>query len=81
MRKKSLAEAKPDLLAQWSPDNELLPSDVSYGSNKKVLWICDKGHSWSATVKNRTIASFTNHKMHVQEILQYAILGKNQYKP
>ena len=56
MRKKSLAEARPDLLAQWSPDNELSPSDVSYGSNKKVLWICDKGHSWSATVKNRAIA-------------------------
>ena len=56
MRKKSLAEARPDLLTQWSPDNELSPSDVSYGSNKKVLWICDKGHSWSATVKNRAIA-------------------------
>ena len=56
MRKKSLAEARPDLLAQWSPDNELSPSDISYGSNKKVLWICDKGHSWSATVKNRAIA-------------------------
>ena len=56
MRKKSLAEARPDLLAQWSPDNDLSPSDVSYGSNKKVMWICDKGHSWSATVKNRVLA-------------------------
>ena len=56
MRRKSLAEERPDLLAQWSPDNDLSPSDVSYGSNKKVMWICDKGHSWSATVKNRVLA-------------------------
>lgn len=56
MKKKSLAEARPDLLVQWSPDNELLPADVSYGSNKRVLWICNKGHTWSATVKNRVVS-------------------------
>lgn len=55
MRRKSLAEERPDLLSQWSPDNELSPSDVSCGSHKKVLWICDKGHTWAATVKNRAL--------------------------
>ena len=55
MKRKSLAEVRPDLLTQWSPDNELSPSDVTYGSNTKVLWICNKGHVWSATVKNRVV--------------------------
>lgn len=55
MRRKSLAEERPDLLAQWSPDNEFSPSDVSCGSHKKVLWICAKGHTWAATVKNRAL--------------------------
>ena len=55
MRRKALAEERPDLLSQWSPENELSPSDVSCGSHKKVLWICEKGHTWAATVKNRTL--------------------------
>ena len=55
MSRKSLAEERPDLLDQWSPDNDLSPSEVSCGSNKKVLWICDKGHTWAATVKNRAL--------------------------
>ncbi len=55
MKRKSLAEERPDLLSQWSPENELSPSDVSCGSHKKVLWICEKGHTWAATVKNRAL--------------------------
>lgn len=55
MRRKSLVEERPELLTQWSPENELSPSDVSCGSHKKVLWICEKGHTWSATVKNRAL--------------------------
>ena len=55
MRRKSLAEERPDLLAQWSPDNELSPTDVTCGSHKKVLWVCEKGHTWAATVKNRAL--------------------------
>lgn len=56
MRRKSLLEERPDLALQWSPENELSPSDVSCGSHKKVLWICEKGHTWEATVKNRVLA-------------------------
>ena len=55
MRRKSLAEERPDLLNQWSPDNEFSPSCVSCGSHKKVLWVCKKGHTWVATVKNRAL--------------------------
>ena len=56
MRKKSLAEVKPELVAQWARINELSPTDVSYGSSKKVWWICDNGHTWEATIKNRVLA-------------------------
>ncbi len=57
MKRGSLADERPDMVSQWSPDNELSPSDVSCGSHRKVLWICNKGHTWEATVKNRTLKS------------------------
>lgn len=56
MRKKSLAEVKPELVPQWSTINKLTPDNVSYGSSKKFWWICEKGHSWEASVKNRVLA-------------------------
>ncbi len=55
MRRGSLAEERPELVRQWHTSNTLLPSDVSCGSHKKVLWICEKGHTWEATVKNRAL--------------------------
>lgn len=55
MKRKSLAEERPDLVVQWDPNNELSPSEVSCGSHKKVSWICDKGHSWEAVIKNRAL--------------------------
>lgn len=56
MKRRSLAEERPDLLVQWSPENELSPSNVSCGSHKKVWWICEKNHTWEAIVKNRVLA-------------------------
>ena len=49
----SFAEKYPELVSEWAPDNKLKPSEVSYGSNKKVRWRGDCGHSWIASVKNR----------------------------
>jgi len=57
MRRKSLAEERPDLLSQWDPNNELSPSSVTCGSHKKVSWICNNGHIWKAVVKNRVQGS------------------------
>ena len=56
MKKKSLAEVRPELVPQWGTSNEFSPEDVSYGSNKKVWWVCEKGHTWQATIKNRVLA-------------------------
>ena len=55
IKRKSLAEERPDLLAQWSKTNLLSPSDVSCGSHIKVRWVCEKGHEWNAIVKNRVL--------------------------
>lgn len=56
MKRVSLAADSPNLLSSWSPKNSISPWDISAGSHKKVIWICDKGHEWSASVKNRVIA-------------------------
>lgn len=45
----------PDLATDWdySKNNELKPSDVTIGSNKKVWWRCKNGHEWRATIARR----------------------------
>lgn len=52
-----LATKRPDIAEQWDydkNDKELSPLNVTVGSDKKVWWKCKNGHSWSATVSNRT---------------------------
>ena len=40
----------PRLLAEWHPtkNGDLFPDEVSYGSGKRIWWICPKGpdHVW-----------------------------------
>ena len=55
MRRKSVAEERPDLVAQWALRNPLSPDKVSCGSHQKVWWVCTKGHEWEAVVKNRAL--------------------------
>lgn len=47
----SLAALHPALAAQWHPTrNEgLTPADVRPGSQRKVWWICARGHEWQTT--------------------------------
>lgn len=51
-----LATLYPDIASQWDYklNGTLLPTDVTIGSKKKVWWICEQGHSWSAFVHSRT---------------------------
>ena len=59
----SLEFKYPEISKQWHPtkNNNLTPDKVSYGSHKKVWWLCNKKceygclHEWQATVKNRTL--------------------------
>jgi hypothetical protein len=50
-----LQTINPTLAREWHPvkNGKLTPRDVTPGSNKKVWWICGKGHEWEATIKNR----------------------------
>lgn len=51
----SLATKNPKLASQWHPtkNGELTPFDVTCGCDKKVWWVCEKGHEWDAIVCNR----------------------------
>ena len=48
---KSVAETHPEIAAQadgWDA------SKISHGSNKRLDWICERGHRWKTQVQNRT---------------------------
>mgnify|MGYP000707564255 FL=1 len=46
----------PLIAKEWHPtkNGELNPRDFTYGSSKKVWWLCPKGHSYESTPKSRT---------------------------
>ena len=48
-----LATKNPKLAKQWSPKNNIQPTDVLPSSSKMVWWMCEKGHEWQATVNSR----------------------------
>ena len=51
-----LASQYPAVAKEWHPtkNGSLTPERVAPASNKKVWWICDKGHEYRATVASRT---------------------------
>lgn len=51
-----LATTRPDLAKQWHPtgNGDLLPTQVTAGSGKKVWWQCQCGHEWKQTITKRT---------------------------
>lgn len=50
-----LAFFEPLIAEQWHPEKngELLPSEVSRGSEKKAWWLCPEGHEWQSTISSR----------------------------
>lgn len=53
-----LPTTQPTLIPEWHPTKnvELLPTQVTAGSSKKVWWIGKEcGHEWEATVANRSL--------------------------
>lgn len=49
-----LATTNPSLVAEWA-DSDVLPTDVTRGSNFKALWRCSaRGHEWRTSVSSRT---------------------------
>ena len=54
-----LETLNPLLVKEWNHEKNgtLKPSDVLPNSNKKVWWICNKGHEWQSKVDHRNNGS------------------------
>ncbi len=50
-----LATLYPDIAAQWDEEKNRRapPSSVTAGSNRRVWWRCEKGHSYRAVIAQR----------------------------
>ena len=50
-----LSLINPELCEEWDyeKNNSLSPSELSYGSSKKVWWKCKNGHSWLSKVNSK----------------------------
>ena len=48
----------PDIALEWDyeKNGSLLPTMVSYGSDKEVWWVCKQGHSYKRRISDRTIS-------------------------
>ncbi|MBK5261108.1 MAG: zinc-ribbon domain-containing protein, partial [Peptostreptococcaceae bacterium] len=44
----------PEIVKEWSPDNNCSPYSVTPNSKKEVEWICNKDHKWNAIIYTRT---------------------------
>lgn len=52
----SLMNVYPDIAKEWDYDKNfpLTPNDVMPGTDKRVWWVCEKGHSWKTLIYSRT---------------------------
>ena len=57
--KNNLHISNPTLAKEWHPtkNSSLTPMNVTAGSNKKIWWLCTKGHEWSARLADRSKGS------------------------
>ena len=55
-----------ELAKEVSPNSKIKATEVAIFSNKRLLWVCSKGHEWGATVANRSNGNgcpyCSNHK-------------------
>ena len=48
------ATTNPELLSEWDYKKNIVnPDELTSGTHTKIWWICDKGHSYQATIPNR----------------------------
>ena len=50
------ASRHPEIASDWHPqkNEDLLPTQVTSGSNKRIWWLCAEcGHEWQTSVANR----------------------------
>ena len=60
--KNDLETTHPELAKEWHPtrNGQLTPKNITYGCDKKVWWLCPRGHEYQATVNHRTGTKGTN---------------------
>ena len=53
-----LATLNPDLAKEWNyaKNKNLQPTEIALNYNKKVWWVCNKGHEWEAAPNTRKIS-------------------------
>lgn len=77
-----VATTNPELLNEWDYyKNDVLPSDISAGTRKKVWWKCPFGHSYQMAIYNRygekhsgcPICDKENHTSFPEQALYYYI--------
>jgi hypothetical protein len=54
-RRSNFTSLSPTLAKQWHPmeNGALTPDKIPRGSNRKVWWLCEKGHEWEAGILDR----------------------------
>ena len=52
-----LATTHPKLASEWdyNKNGDLTPQQVTHGSDLKVWWKCEHGHSWKAVISSRAL--------------------------
>ncbi|MCR5349818.1 MAG: hypothetical protein K6E20_02385 [Acholeplasmatales bacterium] len=68
-----LATLYPDVTKEWNYDKnkDLTPYDVVPSSNKKVWWICKRGHEWQAVIHTRTLVKTGCPKCQKEKHISY----------
>jgi len=51
----NLSITHPEIAEEWNhkKNKGLLPTEVKYGSNKKIWWTCQNGHEWVCVINSR----------------------------
>lgn len=57
-----LATKFPEIASEWHPtkNGDLTPSDIAYGTNRKVWWLGKCGHEYEMPVSDRTSSKHAN---------------------
>jgi very-short-patch-repair endonuclease len=52
----ALSSTNPEIAKEWDDEKNypLTPDNLKAGSNQKVWWLCDSGHSYETTIISRT---------------------------
>ena len=74
-----LASVNPQLASEWHPtkNGTLTPTDITFGSNKKIWWKCPKGHEWQASVKVRN--NLTCGCPYCSDYTKIVVKGENDF--